>query len=127
MQHDDRSEDSKELTNDVDLDQYDTPTNRVTINRLAVDELDAWLEQIRDRRLQTVKKLEAVARVKSDEVRLAAFIKYERALKAAQRALARLDEAEKKAEAAVHKCRLMAMAAELEVGQQEEESVDADD
>ena len=111
--------------NDVDLDQYDTPTERITINRLSVDELDAWLEQLRERRLQTVKKLEAAAKVRSDEVRLTAFIRYERALKAAQRALERLDEAEKKAEAAVHKCRLLAMAAELEVGQPTEDE-DAD-
>lgn len=110
-------------TNDVNLDQYDTPTRRATINQLHVDELDAWLEQIRERRLKKVKQLEAVAKIRSDEVRLVAFLKYERAYLAAQRALAKLEEQEHKAEAILHKCRLMAMAAQLEVGT---ESDDAD-
>lgn len=97
------------------VDEYDTPTQRATINQLQVDELDAWLETIRERRLERVKKLEAVARIKSDEVRLEAFLRYERQYTVAKKALARVEEAEKKAEAAVHKLRVLAMSALLEV------------
>ena len=112
-------------TNDVDVDKYDTPTHRATINQLNVDELDAWLEQIRERRLRKVKQLEALAKVKSDEAMLVTWLKFEKVYKTARRALQRLEEQEQKTEAILHKCRLLAMAAQLEVGQ--EEDVDADE
>lgn len=112
-------------TNDVDVDVYDTPTARATVNQLNVDILDAWLEQIRERRLQKVKQLEAVAKLKADDVRLVAFLRYERAYKTAQRALQRLEEQEKKVEGVLHKCRLLAMAATMEVGMEEDEDADA--
>lgn len=101
--------------NDVDVDRYDTPTARATINQLSVDELDAWLEQVRERRLERVKKLEAVARVKSDEVRIEAFLKYERQYKLARAALTKAEEYEKRADAAIHKLRVLAMAALLDM------------
>lgn len=107
--------------NDVDLDVYDTPTQRATINQLNVDQLDAWLEQLRERRLTTVRKLEATARVKADKVRLESFLKYERAYKQGQAALKKIEEAIDRAERLVHKCRLLAMAAELEVGMEDDE------
>lgn len=115
-----------ETSNDVNLEQFDTPTHRAAINQLSVDKLDAWLEQIRERRLQTVRKLEAAAKVKADEVRLVSFMKFERQYKIAQRALVRLDEQIAKAEAIIHKCRLLALAAELEVTQEENEDATVD-
>lgn len=111
----------------MEPEQYDTPTHRATITQLTVDELDAWLDRIRERRLVAVKKLEAAAKVKSDSVRLTAFLKLETSVRVAKNALARLDEQLEKAEKAVHKCRLLAMAAMLEVGMDEEESRDAAD
>ena len=126
MQHDAQSDDSKESMstgqNDVDVDAYDTPTQRATINQLNVDLLDAWLEQIRERRLKKVKLLEIAAKVRSDETRLIAWLKFERAYKTAQRALAKLDEQERKVEGVLHKCRLLAMAAQMEVGQEDEDA-----
>lgn len=115
-------------TNDPtsEVDALDTPTHRVTINQLSVDTLDAWLEQIRERRLQTVRKLEAAARVKADQVRLDAFLKFERQYEKAKRALKKLDELEKKTEEVVHKCRLLALAAELEVTTEDEEDATVD-
>jgi hypothetical protein len=104
---------------------YDSPTERVSINQLSVDELDAWLDKIRQRRLVTVQKLEAAAKVKSDQVRLTTFLKYERQMTVAKRALGKLDEQIVKVEAIVHKLRLLAMACELEVGEDEEELVNA--
>lgn len=113
-------------TNDPDklVDAYDTPTQRASINRLSVDDLDAWLTAIRERRLATVQKLEAAARVKADEVRLSAFLKYERQYTRAKNALAKLDEQAAKVELIVHKCRLLALAAELEVSTEGEEDAD---
>ena len=114
------------MQNDPDPSDLDTPTNRATINQLSVDRLDAWLDQIRERRLQTVRKLEAAAKIKADEVRLEAFLKFERQYERAKRSLARLDEAINKAEEVVHKCRLLALAAELEVTQEEDEDATVD-
>jgi hypothetical protein len=97
-------------------EDLDTPTHRATISQLTVDELDVWLERIRERRLVVVRKLEQAAQVKADSVRLTAFLKLEVSIKAARRSLAKLDEQIAKTEKVVHKCRLLAMAAQLEVG-----------
>lgn len=109
-------------TNQPRVDDYDTPTHRASINQLSVDDLDAMLEQIRERRLSYVKKLETVAKLRADDVRLEAFLKFQRAYEAAKRSLAKLDEQDAKTEKLVHKCRLLALAAQLEVGMEEEES-----
>jgi RPA family protein len=109
---------------DDDVDKYDTPTQRATITQLHVDELDAWLSRIRERRLQRVKQLEAAAKVRSDSVRLESFLKLERAINTTRKALAKLDEQDAKVEKLVHKCRLLAMAAQLEVGETEDERAD---
>lgn len=98
---------------------YDTPTHRATINQLTIDELDAWLDKIRARRLVLVKKLEAAAQVKADSVRLTAFLKLETAVRSAKRSLQRTDEQIEKTEKVVHRCRLLAMAAQLEVSTEE--------
>ena len=113
-------------TNDPDrlVDAYDTPTQRASINRLSVDDLDAWLTAIRERRLATVQKLEAAAHVKADQVRLVSFLKYEKQYVRARNALTKLDERIAIVETIVHKCRLLALAAELEVS--EEGDSDAD-
>ena len=104
---------------------YDTPTERATINQLTVDELDAWLSRIRERRLAVVQKLEAAAKVSADKARLVTFLKYERQAAIAKRALTRLDESIERVEKIVHKVRLLAMATELEAGENEEELEDA--
>jgi hypothetical protein len=111
---------SPDETNEVVLDHHDTPTSRATINQLAVDELDAMLTVIRERRLERVQRLEAIARVKSDEAQLITYMKYERAYKVAKRILKRCEDEEVKAEKAIHKCRLLVMAMQLEVGMEEE-------
>lgn len=97
-------------------DTHDTPTQRATINQLSVDELDTMLEGIRSRRLQRVLKLEAIAKVKSDEAQLIHWMKFERAYGIAKRHLAKCEEMEKKAEELVHKARLRMMAVQMEVG-----------
>lgn len=104
-----------------DPEAYDTPTERVTINQLSVEELDNWLDKIRARRIVQVQKLEAAAKVKADNVRLVSFLKFERQHAIAKRALAKLDEQIDRVEKIVHKCRLLAMAAELEISQDDEE------
>ena len=111
---------SPDETNEVVLDHHDTPTSRASINQLSVDELDAMLTVIRERRLERVQRLEAIARVKSDEAQLITYMKYERAYKVARRVLDRCAAEEAKAEKAIHKCRLLVMAMQLEVGMEEE-------
>jgi len=110
--------------NEITGDDYDTPTMRASINQMSVDDLDAMLEVIRSRRLERVKKLEAVAKLKADDVRLATWLKFQRAYMVAKRAVARLEEQDAKTEKLVHKCRLLALAAQLEVGEADDESAD---
>ena len=95
-------------------ERHDTPTQRATIAQLQVDELDHWLMLIRERRLQRVKKLEAIAKVKADETRLENFIRYESLYKQAQKALAKCEAQEQKAEEAIRKCRLKVLAIMME-------------
>lgn len=106
---------------DDDLpDKFDTPTQRATITQLQVDDLDKWLVAIRARRLVKVQQLEATAKVRADSVRLEAFLKLEKAMAVAKRAMAKLEEQDAKVEKLIHKCRLLAMAAQLEVGMEED-------
>jgi|KBSSwiStaDraftv2_1062776.scaffolds.fasta_scaffold417852_3 hypothetical protein len=98
------------------LTAYDTPTQRASIANMAVADLEAMLHDIRERRLVAVRKLEELAQVKADEARLELFMKYERALITARRAVAKADEAETKLETAIHKVRLLVMAIHMEVG-----------
>ena len=105
------------------MSDHDTPTQRATINQLSVDELDAMLVAIRQRRLERVHKLEEIAKVKSDDAQLTSWLAFERAYKIAKRALDRLAEQEAKVDALIHKVRIKAMVVQFEVG----ETVDAAD
>lgn len=97
------------MSETVDDTRYDTPLSRATINQFQVDELDELLSDIRERRLDRVRKLEALARVRADEAQLAVYLKFERAYERAKRAVAKLTEQEQKVDAVVHKARLLAM------------------
>jgi|SRR5215469_5557562 len=105
-------------------EEFDTPTQRAAINMLDVDTLDVMLTAIRERRLVAVKKLEKAAKVRADEVRLEAFLKFQAQYKRAKRAVEKLDELMEKTEAVVHRARLLALAAELEVVQDMEPPFD---
>jgi hypothetical protein len=98
-------------------DAHDTPTQRATINQFSVDELDAMLTALRARRLERVQRLEAIAKVKSDDAQLVSWLKFERAYNIAKRHMAKLEEMEKKTEALVHKVRIAAMVVRFEVGE----------
>jgi hypothetical protein len=98
---------------------YDTPTERATINQLSVDELDAMLTALRERRLARVHKLEEIAKIKSDEAQITSWLKFERAYKIAKRALDKLAEQDQKCEALMHKVRIAAMVVRLEVGEED--------
>lgn len=100
---------------EITPEDFDTPTQRATINMLDVNTLDLMLDAIRDRRLNAVRRLEVAAKVRADDVRLEAFLKFQSQYKRAQRAVAKLDEYITKAEGQVHKARLLALAAEMEV------------
>lgn len=105
---------------EVTPDDFDTPTQRATINMLDVNTLDLMLDSIRDRRLRAVRRLEEAAKVRADDVRLEAFLKFQSQYLRAQRAVAKLDEYITKAEGQVHKARLLAMAAEMEVSENQD-------
>lgn len=105
------------MPSEIGPDAHDTPTQRASIAQLSVAEIDYMLEGIRARRLERVQKLEAIARVRSDEARLELFMRYERLLTAAKKTILRVEEAEQKAEAAIHKLRLCVMAIQMEVSE----------
>ena len=98
----------------------DTPTSRATINQLSMDELEAMLEGIRQRRLERVHKLEAIAKVKADDAQLTSWLAFERAYKIAKRALDRLAEQEAKVDVLIHKARLKMLVVQFEVGETED-------
>lgn len=104
------------------MSEHDTPTQRATINQLNIDALDTMLDGIRQRRLERVKKLEAIAKVKADDAQLVSWMHFERAYNTAKRALDRLLEQETKVDALIHKARLRMMEVQFEV-----EEVDAAD
>lgn len=104
------------------MSSHDTPTQRATINQLSIDELDAMLAGIRERRLQRVKQLEEVAKVKADEVSLVSYMQFERAYAVAARHMKKLQEMEEKTEALIHKVRLKAMVCRFEVEAKEDEA-----
>lgn len=105
-----------------DPSNYDTPTDRATINQFNVDMLDVLLGELRERRLARVRQLEAVAKIKADDAQLVSFMKFERAYKIASRYLTKMVEMEAKAEALVHKVRVAAMVIRLEVGEDEDDA-----
>jgi hypothetical protein len=87
----------------------DTPINRATVNQISVDELDQFLDGIRERRLSRVKKLEAAAKVKADDAQLTVYLKFEKAHAKALKMLTKMKEDEDNAEAAVNKVRALVM------------------
>lgn len=87
----------------------DTPIHRATILQMEVDELDAMLASIRTRRMEHVKKLEALAQIKADDAILSVFIKLEKAIVRARRAFDKAKAADMAAEKALHAARLLAL------------------
>lgn len=85
---------------------------------MSVDALDEMLEEIRQRRLERVHKLEALAKIKSDDAQLTSWLAFEKAYKVTKRAMERLEEQEKKVDALLHKLRLKAMVVQFEVEEQ---------
>jgi len=97
----------------VSIVSHDTPIRRATINQQSIDELDRQLLVIRERRLQRVRELEAIAKVKADEAQLITFMKFERAITRARKALDKLKEQEEKTEAVLRAARLLAIECNL--------------
>jgi hypothetical protein len=93
----------------------DTPTQRAAINQLSIDQLDEMLTAIRERRLERVQKLEALAHVKADKAQLTSWLAFERSYNIAKRALNKLQEQETKVEELIHKARIKAMVVNFEV------------
>lgn len=91
------------------LELEDTPIHRSTINQLTIEKLDAFLDDLRVRRLAVVRKLESVAKVKADDAELTLYMKFERANKQAVKLLDKLAEDQMRAEQLVNKLRVLVM------------------
>jgi hypothetical protein len=94
---------------DGQADVLDTPIHRSTVNQLAVDQLDAFLDGVRERRLVRVQKLEKVAKVRAEDAHLATYLKFETTHAKARKLLDKLAEDEQRAEQYVNKLRVLAM------------------
>ena len=97
------------------MSSMDTPIHRATLNRLSVEEQEAILDALRERRLLARQKVEKIAKVKTEKADLSAYLKFERLLKVVQKDAATLDKAIVKQEASVHKLRALI----VEMGVQE--------
>jgi hypothetical protein len=94
---------------DGQADIIDTPISRATVNQLTIEQLDAFLDGVRARRLLRVQKLEKVAKVSAEDAHLATYLKFEAAHAKARKLLDKLAEDEAKAESFVNKLRVLAM------------------
>lgn len=84
-------------------------THRNTVTELQLDELDAQLVVIRERRLARVRQIEQIAKVKAEKASLVMLAKFQRALERAQKALGKLDIEEQRVAGLVNKARAMYM------------------
>ncbi len=95
-------------------DAVDTPVHRATIDQFNIEDLDAMLDAIRERRLIRVRQLEAIANKKADDHYLATYIKYEKAYNTAKKAIAKLDAEIDRVEALTNKARALALEMEVD-------------
>lgn len=84
--------------------------HRATINQLTVHQLDEFLDDLRKRRLEVVRKLETVAKVSANDAELSLYMRFEQQHKAALKLLDRLTKLETTTEESVNKLRGFALA-----------------
>lgn len=87
----------------------DTPIERATIDHLPLATLDAWLTEIRERRLTMVRKVQAVRAAKKSAMRRDVVDKYAKAYQRLANRLDKLDEEIEKCEDGVQKLRALAL------------------
>ena len=90
-----------------DDDNGDGPINRRTVLQLTLDELTRELDGIRERRLASVRKLEAAAKVKADMTQMYRFVAFNKKKEKILKMLGRLDDRMKSIEEECNKLRLL--------------------
>lgn len=87
----------------------DTPIVRTTIDALQLDELDAFLDQIRTRRLLNVQRFAAIAAVARTRATAVEADKFAKAVARIKKMIDALEDSEMKCAAAINKLRSAAM------------------
>ncbi len=96
-------------TNTLNPNTLDTPITRATIADMTTDMLDSWLEEIRDRRLALVRKVELTEKLRAEVTASEARDKYDKELVRVASAREKLDEMIDKFDKRVAKLRAYAM------------------
>ena len=92
---------------DDDDDNGDGPINRRTVLQLTLDELTRELDGIRERRLASVRKLEAAAKVKADMTQMYRFVAFNKKKEKILKMIGGLDDRMKSIEEECNKLRLL--------------------
>jgi predicted DNA-binding protein (UPF0251 family) len=83
----------------------DTPITRASVIGMQVDELDAMIANIRDRRLRRVAQLNQLSRANTERATIDARAKFERMLARARALMVKLEVSEQACVEAINKCR----------------------
>lgn len=83
----------------------DTPTHRTAINELSLDDLDAELDALRDRRLHLANRLVQLSAVKRAQHLDAAVARFEKGRLRLRRSIEKLEETTTKVEHEMNKLR----------------------
>ena len=87
----------------------DTPITRANVLMMQVDELDAMIANIRDRRLRRVEQLKIIAQVSTQRATIDARAKFDKAIARARLLLAKCEVVEQACVEAINKCRGVAL------------------
>jgi len=87
----------------------DTPILRANVLTMQVDELDAMIANIRERRLRRVEQLKIIAQTNTERATIDARAKFDKAIARARLLLAKAEVAEQAAVEAINKCRGVAL------------------
>lgn len=93
-------------SDDAGLDA-DSPIHRLNVNQLAVEECEALLDALRERRLLIRAKIQKAAKVNTEKADLTAYLKFEKLLKSVKKEEEKLQTQCEKLEADVHKLRVL--------------------
>lgn len=85
----------------------DTPIKRGTIDMLPLDELDAWLDRMRTRRLANVQKFTAILKEREAITDKENAEKFDKAIARLRKMLSALEDKEMACAAAINKLRVL--------------------
>ena len=91
----------------------DTPITRADLLMMQVDEIDAMLANIRDRRLRRVAQLSVINLANKERATIDDLTKFEKGITRARQMLAKAEVAEQACVEAINKCRSLALNLDL--------------